>query len=843
MKKKLFFKLFIFAVIGSLVTMTSCKDYDDDIDGLNTEVTGLKTELTTLNSDITSAKTAATQALSTAQEALEAAEKAGKASDVAALQTEVAAIQAQLTALSGLEAEVTALMAELQTANEAQLADIEARVQTLTDQLKAMLGGMVTNVSLELTDDMDPNILGYDGVLNFNTIKEVENVFEEGIDGAITFVKDRQIQTSDFFVIRVSPTNAEITPEMISLQNSKGEPYDNIEVVSVVPYDKLLTRSTADGSGLWKVTVQLKEYDADEFEDATKSGTKNVLFAVAVDNTKTAENPMVRKVISTYDLELTHSTSEPSMPTSINYFIGDKAVNFTGLYPAVQNQPFDVVLTNGSSDTEVVEPPYIRAFYVTLNEEGVSEHDLNLWKSYNITGLNKIIEKNAAGELKTSISIGANTAIDDEIEFRVYAVNIKGQLVDNDGIVFKVTVGKEGTNWNAVNTVATPTSATLTQSAEVAVSTLTKLNSPVRATWEPAKTGDPGFNAIFLDKDGHTLYQTSSLNSFTDADFSKVKKIYTMPTSPWTAFENGKSYTRTLTIFNASDHVLASLDVTFTKVLPTTAPAGFGVKEGQIVDGIYKAYLTPGIVSGETFTTKWTAPEATHGSIKLSDVFTFGSIDAAANYKFSFAASEVNTDPSKPDVAKEALGNGSLWVAKKFIDNTTPHATTIKYNYGKISSTKKAGTTEFEDYTVDVMNFTTVYNNIYNDTYSWKWAKKQPSVTYGSSVTTINYADSISGVSTRDGVFNAPLSMPYEQSLKLISAKLISNTTQTADYFNVAITGSGSDTDHYKITFTATQTSVESNPVDDVPSTLVFEAKDMYGNDLKISLPMTVKKR
>ena len=45
MKKKLFFKLFIFAVIGSLVTMTSCKDYDDDISRLDTDLAATKSSL------------------------------------------------------------------------------------------------------------------------------------------------------------------------------------------------------------------------------------------------------------------------------------------------------------------------------------------------------------------------------------------------------------------------------------------------------------------------------------------------------------------------------------------------------------------------------------------------------------------------------------------------------------------------------------------------------------------------------------------------------------------------------------------------------------------------------
>jgi hypothetical protein len=42
MKKKLFFKFFVFAVIGALVTMTSCKDYDDDISNLESQLSSLR---------------------------------------------------------------------------------------------------------------------------------------------------------------------------------------------------------------------------------------------------------------------------------------------------------------------------------------------------------------------------------------------------------------------------------------------------------------------------------------------------------------------------------------------------------------------------------------------------------------------------------------------------------------------------------------------------------------------------------------------------------------------------------------------------------------------------------
>jgi len=52
MKKKLFFKLFIFAVIGALVTVTSCKDYDEDITDLQDQISSLKTTVDAIDASI-----------------------------------------------------------------------------------------------------------------------------------------------------------------------------------------------------------------------------------------------------------------------------------------------------------------------------------------------------------------------------------------------------------------------------------------------------------------------------------------------------------------------------------------------------------------------------------------------------------------------------------------------------------------------------------------------------------------------------------------------------------------------------------------------------------------------
>ena len=52
MKKKLFFKLFIFAVIGAFVTVTSCKSYDDDITDLQSQITSLKATVDAVNTAV-----------------------------------------------------------------------------------------------------------------------------------------------------------------------------------------------------------------------------------------------------------------------------------------------------------------------------------------------------------------------------------------------------------------------------------------------------------------------------------------------------------------------------------------------------------------------------------------------------------------------------------------------------------------------------------------------------------------------------------------------------------------------------------------------------------------------
>jgi len=954
MKKKLLFKLFIFAVIGAFVTVTSCKDYDDDINNLQDQIEKLasKDELTsqlsTLQSALTAAQTAASNAATKADQALTAAQAAKAEAEavgdaalteaavkaIAKAEADVAAAAAKEEVLAELAAEIEALEAKLAAANEAEFEAIKAELNTKIEEIEkdvedaiGLITGAVFDVEVATTYSGSSGVIPWVvNTLNFSSAYEKNNVFEENIANAITFVKDTQVQTGTSFVIRVSPTNVIVTPEMITLQNSKGETYENVKVTKVEPYEGLLTRSTANGGGLWEVFVELETYNKADFEAATIAkttpSTEYTLFAVAINNT---DEDAPSKVISTYEITLHWNAYtaknnlwffvDDSNVATINNRYSDASISLdtpgtgtllrpeeawtgaaavakttspantaadggddrTGLavYPAVQGQPLKISLTQASTDTDITKPVEIRGMYIVLDKDNAIESapsELNAWNSYSYTGLNTVVEGT-----ETEIIINSSAAINDIIGFRVFAVNYDGTLVDPDGKAFYVSLGQQSTNWSAANTVITATASvakggaapTAAKSALANVS-LTKLTGATTYEWttdeanNTAKT-KPAFHVYIVESNGTTAVFNTSAATGTVAgtvDFSKGAKVYTMPATgitDWRDYTDDKVYNGKLTIKNGTGHVLATLDVTFKKELPTV-PTGFSVKTNQVVDGIYNAYLEP--------STTWAAPSATAGTMSLDQVFNWGAGNTVTNFETTFAASAYDTSTPPKVVDASFSGNGPLSVAKSFIDNSTQHATKVVYNYGLISTeTKNSGGTVI-DYKVTVEEFQTVYSNIYNSTYSWNWATRAQLNTWDSKPagvdytatgtggvfvndmpysTEITYGDTelfdlgwIYGVSTRDSKYNANLDVPYLESLQVQSMKLVSNANGLDEYFEVnpAYTaGTANDT------FTLQEKSGSTNPTADVPSTLIITAKDMYGNNVKIELPMTVKKR
>ena len=204
---------------------------------------------------------------------------------------------------------------------------LATKVTNIENQLKDIIGEyttMVTAVSLYKTDEgrwsngLPDDDLTFIWVPSEHTTKFPAD--KNLTDAQIEFSADhKNITITDSLVVRVSPTNAELTPANISLINSQGKELNEfVDVQSVKPYKKLITGATraanaTEGNGLWTVTFKLKDgVDIQKFEEATISQNNYVQFAVAVKNTTSEAKESPRRVVSAYSVDVKGSSYEPA---------------------------------------------------------------------------------------------------------------------------------------------------------------------------------------------------------------------------------------------------------------------------------------------------------------------------------------------------------------------------------------------------------------------------------------------------------------------------------------------------------------------------------------------------
>lgn len=397
MKKRFFNALILGAVLLSTGAVTSCKDYDDDINNLQSQIDNLsqletlKTDVATLNTAVAAAKTAADDALKAAQAAQSTADKKADAATVTALENAVkeakaaadkanadlataktelqalidskasaedlkkanekiaaaeqaieAAKKAATDADAALKQEMTQAIADAtkdlvtKAALDTEVKALDAKVNTLVgdkvaeqmkalqkqleelqgiaDKLKIAYSTMITDI--QLYDSPYSGINGsypenFDSRLNFVQATEVDSKWR--VYGSETagwdFVKGNYYLGGDSVLVRVSPANAVLNKEAISLLNSQGkDANDVVEVESVYKYDRLMTmtRANASETGLWVVKFRAKDVE-DAFAaaaiDKSLGYERSIAYAVAVDNdVKNVED--TRRVTSEYALSL-----------------------------------------------------------------------------------------------------------------------------------------------------------------------------------------------------------------------------------------------------------------------------------------------------------------------------------------------------------------------------------------------------------------------------------------------------------------------------------------------------------------------------------------------------------
>lgn len=705
----------------------------------------------------------------------------------------------------------------------------------------------------------------------------------------VEYVKGKDIDVKDdaSIVVRVNPVNADLTKgAKIILLNSKGESLEDIvKVGTPSKFDKLITtRAVATvKTGLWKLPLSVAEGVSEEdFKKAVtvkdeNGNEKAILYAVAINNTvdSKAEAAADRYVVSTYDVKPTYNKFVPS--NDFTFKVGGKDVSeihnrWTGYEIVGENSNFssdknpelawandaaaepvlegekknvenanyrshrsDVRYWNSLLQVEVGKPFSITDlktsdntaadyYYVVLDkdnaiESGVSE--LNAWKNYEIDNLNKVVP---ASENLT-LTIQTEAANHDIIGFRVYAVNKDGKLLDPDGKAFYVVVGENYTsgivgNLDAVNKITEKKDFSPVDGVSYGPWELVADNNACPLSEKPV------FAAVYYNKDGN---ETTNM--------SEVTKIAFKVNNP-ALIADGATVSLKSTLRKYTDnnfYEVGTVIATYTKVLPKAFPADITFRPAQETGkgtGYFIAYMTP--ENGYTVTNK-----SVYGSVDLNNVFY--NLDDNVSFEIADAAKDAN-DKLTSVRADKANNFVAKVAAKDFINSTTKHAVTAKYNYGEISLVKnnKTGQWEKKPCSVDYGKSLSVTFACWHSASSYSW-KEQPALQWKATANVIK--TDIKNIAVKNtynndffgGTFAQLLTNKYLE-VKAGSAHL-TYEGQVDPYFTVEV-----DATNGQFIFTQTGIQAENAPTVDHTENLEFVVVDAYGHEVPQSFKVTIKR-
>lgn len=705
----------------------------------------------------------------------------------------------------------------------------------------------------------------------------------------VEYVKGKDIDVKDdaSIVVRVNPVNADLTKgAKIILLNSKGESLEDIvKVGTPSKFDKLITTRAAATvkTGLWKLPLSVAEGVSEEdFKKAVtvkyeNGNEKAILYAVAINNTvdSKAEAAADRYVVSTYDVKPTYNKFVPS--NDFTFKVGGKDVSeihnrWTGYEIVGENSNFssdknpelawandaaaepvlegekknvenanyrshrsDVRYWNSLLQVEVGKPFSITDlktsdntaadyYYVVLDkdnaiESGVSE--LNAWKNYEIDNLNKVVP---ASENLT-LTIQTEAANHDIIGFRVYAVNKDGKLLDPDGKAFYVVVGENYTsgivgNLDAVNKITEKKDFSPVDGVSYGPWELVADNNACPLSEKPV------FAAVYYNKDGN---ETTNM--------SEVTKIAFKVNNP-ALIADGATVSLKSTLRKYTDnnfYEVGTVTATYTKVLPKAFPADITFRPAQETGkgtGYFIAYMTP--ENGYTVTNK-----SVYGSVDLNNVFY--NLDDNVSFEIADAAKDAN-DKLTSVRADKANNFVAKVAAKDFINSTTKHAVTAKYNYGEISLVKnnKTGQWEKKPCSVDYGKSLSVTFACWHSASSYSW-KEQPALQWKTTANVIK--TDIKNIAVKNtynndffgGTFAQLLTNKYLE-VKAGSAHL-TYEGQADPYFTVEV-----DATNGQFIFTQTGIQAENAPTVDHTENLEFVVVDAYGHEVPQSFKVTIKR-
>ena len=388
---------------------------------------------------------------------------------------------------------------------------LATKVTNIENKLKDIIGQystMVTDVQLYAING-NWGSTGFDNHnLIFTQTVEKANKFPadaKAADKQLTFEEGKYYVGEDSLLVRVSPVDAELTANNVSLMNSQGKELNGlVDVTSVHRYNGLLSRAAATNSGLWVVKFKANDL-GDSFKEAamvdpTANTSEQILYSVAVKNTYNTsdkkEDASTRRVTSEFAVALNTQDAKPAWDFKVgnmpvkeihNRFYqtetGNSTSNILELVWKDANKPATQFVTDNADATKInaVNRPTdrssymrdqrqgkdilpvvmgkpitieftnpairgVKGFYVTLDKDFAQESapsELNAWNSYTYenVGYNGKPAKLFEGNKGTITIKNMNNVQGDIIGFRVYAVNYDGTLYDPDGRAFYVAVG------------------------------------------------------------------------------------------------------------------------------------------------------------------------------------------------------------------------------------------------------------------------------------------------------------------------------------------------------------------------------------------------------------------
>lgn len=723
----------------------------------------------------------------------------------------------------------------------------------------------------------------FDHVLTFTSVAEKTNKFGDLkiTDKVFNFAEGQQTVMGDSVLIRVNPTAVTLDKANIHLMNSQKKELDFVECTDVHRYTGLATTTRAAESGLWVVKFNLKsDFNEDALKAATETDNGKILYSVSIKDSK--DNDPDARIVTDYDLTLNEQGGQYAGDFTVNdkpiaqihnrYRWCDDGTTYTGNVKELtwldNSKPATTVITEGDKknaadrynnydnrqyasllpvelgkDITITYPSDkpIKGFYVTLDNNFALESapsELNAWSAgtYDNVGVTnvegKVVTKAHmfAGNTGT-IRIKSSKDVGDIIGFRVYAVNLDGTLVDPDGRAFYVTLGKEAQSKNLGTQEVVASAKYNSKSAIFAVDGLVDGNL---SAWTPATSNQKyGFNGsenadqtspaftvkFFEDEKGEKPVSTSELSK---AKYAQV--VF----NDAAQYVDDATYTQTATITNDKGNVLMNLTIAATKKLPE-APKDYSVKDNQIVNGVYTCYLLP---NGVADPAQWDAETpASEGTMDMTNVINFNN-GSIFNYAVNFAKT---TGDKFEDTYVANPTDFTLRVASKLIDNSTKHATSITYNCGGISTSKSKVDGKWA-YGKNYAPTAEAFNTVYCDVLAYpimKWSANKLELTYEKANQKIGL-DKFVGTNTYNATKLSKKLSELKNCYKFESVELLSNVSKHADYFTAKIKDNN-------IKFTPQ--SGTTNPTADVASTLTIKAKDVFGQPVTISVPVTVKKQ